>query len=642
MLRSRRFTLRIVVIVLASLVCLALLGSPARADGPFVVTTNVDYNPGAVDGTCYYGVVEGCGLREAIKEAFASSNKTITFHSSLAGQIFYLTAAYGPLVVAGSGISIDATSTGNYITIDGSGLYTNTNVIEIQGNNNTLRHVIVRGLMGDNPATDGDHGHGIKIYDPSSSGSASNNTLDDVIVWGNRHNGIVIVGDSAGGGNGNTIAHSLIGAPSWLNTSCPTTGDPKNDWDGILIAGGADNTDINSNTIVCNGLNGVYLWYSSGTQISGTVIQTNKIGTDGTNAMGNGAAGIHDWAATGTQIFNNVVSGNGNHGIWLEGSDHAALTTNRIGTNQTGSAAVANSWEGVSMSDGAHDNTLGSATVAASRNIIGGNSGSGVGIITGANSNVLDGNYIGLGTDGSTVIPNGLAGVAVIGANNIALSSGSGSPVNQFISGNTREGVYVLNALNVSVNHATYIGVAADTVTEKGNGLQGVFLDTGTTYAYIRPGKVMYNGEAGIAVVGDTSVGNELLPQMIGYNGGLPIDLGNDGHTSNDPGDSDTGPNGLLNYPEPTTVNGSNIAGTACPGCYVYIYRAIGNPAAKAGGGTLLTQVTADSAGVWNATLTGGLTAGDITLLAYDGVSTINTSEMRPRLQVFLPLVLKN
>jgi len=177
MLRSSIFTLRIVVIVFASLVCLALLGSPARADGPFTVTTDVDYNPGARDGLCQDGALGSCGLREAINEAFASPNKTITFDSSLAGHTFYLTAAYGPLVIAGSGISIDASSTGIYITIDGSGLNANTNVIEIQGNNNTLRHVIVRGLMGDDPATDSDHGHGIKIYDPASSGSASNNIL---------------------------------------------------------------------------------------------------------------------------------------------------------------------------------------------------------------------------------------------------------------------------------------------------------------------------------------------------------------------------------------------------------------------------------------------------------------------------------
>ncbi len=192
------------------------------------------------------------------------------------------------------------------------------------------------------------------------------------------------------------------------------------------------------------------------------------------------------------------------------------------------------------------------------------------------------------------------------------------------------------------VNNATYIGVAADTVTEKGNGRQGVFLDTGTIHAIIQPGMVKNNGEAGIAVVGDTSINNDLRPLVIEGNGGLPIDLGFDGHTPNDSGDGDTGPNGLLNYPVMTTANGSSIAGTACSNCTVLIYRATRNPAAKGGGGTLLTQVTANGAGNWAASLPSGLTAGDVTLVACDGSPTYNTSEMSPRLQVFLPLALKN
>jgi hypothetical protein len=53
----------------------------------------------------------------------------------------------------------------------------------------------------------------------------------------------------------------------------------------------------------------------------------------------------------------------------------------------------------------------------------------------------------------------------------------------------------------------------------------------------------------GISVVG-SSVGHNMLTNNLIYNnGGLGIDLGDDGVTVNDPGDGDSGPNGLLNYP---------------------------------------------------------------------------------------------
>ena len=54
---------------------------------------------------------------------------------------------------------------------------------------------------------------------------------------------------------------------------------------------------------------------------------------------------------------------------------------------------------------------------------------------------------------------------------------------------------------------------------------------------------------SGILVTGANSVHNTLTNNLIHDNGQLGIDLGNNGVTLNDPGDADTGPNDLLNYP---------------------------------------------------------------------------------------------
>jgi trimeric autotransporter adhesin len=314
--------------------------------------------------------------------------------------------------------------------------------------------------------------------------------------------------------------------------------------------------------------------------------------------------------------------------------------SNKIGTNSTGSSALPNAWEGLAITDSATGNTVGDPTNASNRNIISGNNGSGVKITSGANNNGLDGNYIGLGADGNTVIPNALAGVAFFDVSNNALSSGSGNPVKQYIAGNLREGVYALNSSRVIINNATYIGVKVNG-TPAGNGLEGVKLDSGTTNAMIRPGKVMNNGGAGIAVVGSSSVGNEFLPVEVGSNTGLPIDLGNDGATNNGT-QSPPGPNNWMNYPTITSASGRNVTGSTCPGCYVYIYSTIGNPRAGLGGGILLTHVSASGTGAFGYTLPVSVSA--ITMVAYD---TINCSEMSPKYEVvihtiFMPLVIRH
>lgn len=59
--------------------------------------------------------------------------------------------------------------------------------------------------------------------------------------------------------------------------------------------------------------------------------------------------------------------------------------------------------------------------------------------------------------------------------------------------------------------------------------------------------RIMYNYGVGIAVFGDVT-GNAILGNMV-FKNGSPIDLNCDGPTLNDPGDADTGPNNLQNYP---------------------------------------------------------------------------------------------
>ena len=66
---------------------------------------------------------------------------------------------------------------------------------------------------------------------------------------------------------------------------------------------------------------------------------------------------------------------------------------------------------------------------------------------------------------------------------------------------------------------------------------------------------------AGIALTGDEVTGVSILSNIIYSNGGLGIDLGGDGVTPNDPGDDDTGPNQLQNFPRIMSSQENSISG---------------------------------------------------------------------------------
>src|SRR5262249_5776894 len=78
--------------------------------------------------------------------------------------------------------------------------------------------------------------------------------------------------------------------------------------------------------------------------------------------------------------------------------------------------------------------------------------------------------------------------------------------------------------------------------------------------AYNNPGNTA--GLAGVLLKATAGTGNSILGNAIYSNGGLGIDLNQDGVTPNDALDPDTGPNDLLNYPVIT----ASIAYAAAPG----------------------------------------------------------------------------
>ena len=616
--------LGLTLILLAGILAVPQGRAGATTTHTLVVDTYADLHDNSVgDGVCN-ALGNVCTLRAAIEEAAYSSSASNPYiiHFSITGSPDLV---LGTLYMDGDYVTVDGYPNNNILS--GAGLSAGASLIEISGNHNLLENLSISGSKGD----------GVQIGDFLFTGEGNYNDLNNVYIYGSAWSGVYIHG-TATGGNSTRILNSHIGANS-ASVLCATP--VNNGYDGIYINGGADQTQIINDTVVCSLHNGIYI---AGPGSSDTIINSSHIGTTGNNyVIGNGWNGVEDQQNTNTQISNNIISGNSQYGIYLDGSLSAKIYGNKVGTNETGDHAMANLWDGIILDVNANGTEIGSATDSSKRNIISGNGQNGVLITGGSYSNVLDGNYIGLSANGSAAIPNGNAGVAIINAGWNALSSPGDSPLPQFISGNSREGVYLCNAYANDINKRTFIGVAANMSTPMGNQLEGVKLDVATSSSEIYSQKIVYNGGAGIAVLGTTSTANYLMPWFVGRNGGLPIDLGDDGHTGN--GDHvPPGPNNWQGYPVPVLMTADGFYGQTCANCIVYIYRAVNDPTLPLGGGGAPVTLTADSGGSFSYSIPVDVVA--VTMEACNpsdySCSEMGPAVINPALQfIYLPLVIK-
>jgi parallel beta-helix repeat protein len=598
----------------------------AHASGPYVVNVGYDGTDSNLgDGVCYDGV-GGCTLRAAIQQASADGGTTnITFADSLAGSTINLSGSYGKIIWAGSNIYLHG---GGAITVSGEFMNDGQSMFQIQGDDNTVAFLTIKNSRWD----------GIQIGDFAGVGAGNRNRIYGTMLTGHTAAAIYVYGGGNGGGHDNSIELSLIGASSWAANAC-VSGE-GNGGAGVRIDPGANSTLVWANRVVCSGRYGVEIAGAGGSpdqvQISG-----NEIGSNNASDLGNGWGGIYDGNSSNTYIYGNTVSGNSFEGIWLQSTAATIITANYIGVSRDGYAALPNDECGVLLSDGAHDNWIG-GTSAGEGNTISGNGTSGVCINSGSHHNLVDGNYIGLDAVGTAAIPNGDTGVAVRASNDNSIGT-SASGVHQYIAGNTLAGIYIEDSARTFIGQTNRIGVAGDDITPRGNGQEGILLN-GAVNTSVMPIAVLHNGGAGIALVGSATQSNRVLTFEVNGNGGLAIDLGNDGHTANGT-HTPPGPNDWLPYPVITAGTGSFVSGTACNNCYVYIYDASGNPIAAGGGGIFLTSAVADGSGNWAITLPFGVLATEVTTLACEAPCdpTSNSSEMSPLYghRVYLPLVIR-
>ncbi|HEX4142636.1 MAG TPA: right-handed parallel beta-helix repeat-containing protein [Pirellulales bacterium] len=173
---------------------------------------------------------------------------------------------------------------------------------------------------------------------------------------------------------------------------------------------------------------------SPGVTISNTnnvTVEGNYIGLDlnGSTVNANVGDGVNVTDSTAITIGGtsaadrNVIAGNNGNGVTLDATSDSVVEGNYIGTDSTGTTARANQGNGVLVETTATDNTIGGTT----GNVISGNSANGVLINSGSSGNTLSGNTIGLSVGGTAPLGNTLDGVEVLDANNNVI--GNTNPV---------------------------------------------------------------------------------------------------------------------------------------------------------------------------------------------------------------------
>jgi hypothetical protein len=286
-----------------------------------------------------------------------------------------------------------------------------------------------------------------------------------------------------------------------------------------------------------------------GTNVAGTLAQGNDL--DGIWVYQSG----YNTIGGTTSTARNVIAGNRGSGIGLVGSSSNGnvVQGNLVGTDVTGSVALGNLYGGVGIF-GASNNRIGGTTPAAA-NVISGNNDIGLSIYGPGSGNLVQGNLIGTNKSGTSTLSNLYDGVILsYGALDNTIGGPTASARN-VISGNRRYGVYITGFVNGAAGNLVQnnlIGTRADGLGRLGNRGHGLRIDldaddnavggisgTGNTIAY--------NGGNGVFV--ESGTGNAILTNSIFANVGIGIDLGGDGMTPNDPEDADMGPNEMQNYP---------------------------------------------------------------------------------------------
>ena len=454
---------------------------------------------------------------------------------------------------------------------------------------------------------------------------ASNNIIGGItpgvgnLISGNAGPGIQIQ-------NVDTASNQVQG--NFIGTNVSGTIALGNTGDGIFIADGASNNTIGGeaagarNIISGNFVDGIWLG-DPGT--TGNLIQGNFIGTDvsGTSALGNLRLGVAIASSASNNIIGgptsgtrNVISSNEAEGILLQdlGTAGNQVLGNYIGTDATGTTALGNINNGILISFGASNNIIGGASPGAG-NLISGNNGPGIQIQDiDTTGNQILGNFIGTNISGTVSLGNLKHGVGLgFGASNNVIG-GTSLGAGNLISGNNMAGIWFQD-MGTTGNQVlgNFIGMDMSGTAALGNLWDGVFIGLDASSNLIggetisAGNTIVFNGNEGVHIDGNQTLGNTINHNSIYDNEGLGIETINGG-------------NAELTPPTITMVGTASVSGQAQPGQIIEVFSDVNGE-----GRWYEDRVTTDGGGVFTLTHSGVFSGPNLTATTTDANG--NTSQ---------------
>jgi hypothetical protein len=471
--------------------------------------------------------------------------------------------------------------------------------------------------------------NGVGVRVDGGANSAVSNRIVGNYIGGNAGNGIEMIGEPGFGSAAKRVEKTTI-----LSNDIGV--DAANIGSGIYLSGTNTNNTIGStnanerNIISGNGQHGIFAENPTpiaGPDVAMAYIGGNHIGTNlsGTVKLPNRGHGIYLKNASAfigllgsaaNTLAGNSIAGNAQDGVRIE-AGFAFVMANTIGTNLAG-ANLGNGGDGLSLDSGAA--FVGYYPLPGASN-----TGNRI-QFNGQNGLQMSGGEAVIG--GNTLAENAQAGVRLgNGANEVKLGLDAPEGYGNLVRGNGSHGIWVSNALTVSISNGTVISNGGYGILMEGEGARA-----GLISATVAAG----NGRDGLAEKNGASRNRWRDLETYG-NAGLGIDKA----VSDDAANTANKPGVLITTVSKPDAATTRFGGLSTPSATIEVYALAADPTGYGEGRTFLARTIANANGRWQVTAQDAAPLACYTAFETVGDSSSEYSQSSCIKETFLPMIFR-